>query len=52
MRGLEDDSGNWISDDNGVMRIVPNYFCNIFTTSEEEDNEAIFEKISLAFRVR
>ncbi|KAK5825676.1 hypothetical protein PVK06_020534 [Gossypium arboreum] len=44
IKGLEDEAGRWIEDENGVMAIVSNNFQDIFTALEGEVG-ATFDKV-------
>ena len=43
--GLHDESGNWITDENGVEKIVVDYFEGLFTTTNPTEFDSFLDEI-------
>ena len=43
--GLHDETGNWITEENGVEKVVVDYFEDLFTTTSPSDFENFLEEI-------
>lgn len=45
IQGLEDGKGRWVINEEGMGKFVADYFCNLFTASDDSDTSHIFDNM-------